>query len=184
MPNICKKCVATHKQPGFNHIFITNDNYYHCKYVDDCIKAKHYAKASDYLRIYYLYHNGWIYMDTDSEIIKPLDKFLKHDFFVCEEENRFIANGVIWAKKWHPLLDNYLKTIENNFIGSGDLVFTQGVYLFTELVKYSIWSPDITIYPAEWFLPYNHQSGVTNITENSHCLHHYTKLWLPVDSPK
>lgn len=179
MPDIVKQCVETHRsQPGFNHIWINNDNYHRCKYVDECIAEGRYGKASDYLRLYYLEKHGGIYMDADSLIMKSLDGVLHDEMFVCMEENQFIANGVIGAIQHHPLLKHYMGVIERNFIGGGELVFQQGVYLFTELVKHSHFTPGIKIYPAEWFLPYNHQSKVTNITENTLCMHYYLNSWI------
>lgn len=179
MPDIAKECVETHwNQPGFNNIWINNDNYYRCRYVDECIEAGRFGKASDYLRLHYLEKYGGIYMDADSKILKPLDRFLEHEMFVCQEENMFIANGIIGAVPHHPLIQHYIKLIEENFRGGGALVFQPGVYLLTELVKHSQWTPGVTIYPPEWFLPYNHQSKVTNITENTHCFHYYLNSWI------
>lgn len=179
MPETAHECVQTHhNQPGFNHIWINNNNYHRCTYVDECIEAGRYGKASDYLRLYYLEKHGGIYMDADSKILKPLDRFLEHEMFVCEEENMFIANGIIGAVPHHPMIQHYMGLIERNFRGGGELVFQPGMYLWTELVKYSKWSPGITVYPAEWFLPYNHQSQVENVTENTHCYHYYFGSWI------
>jgi len=90
----------------------------------------------------------------------------------------FIANGIVGSVANHPMIETYLNIVSTNFIGSGDLVFQPGMYLWTELVKYSKWSPNIKIYPADWFLPYNHQSKQTKITENTHTMHFYLKSWL------
>lgn len=183
MPELAKECVATHKQEGYNHIWIDNSNYVRgIRYVDECMEAGNYGKASDYLRLYYLYEHGGIYMDADSKIIKPLDDVLDHEMFVCEEENMFVANGIIGAVPHHPMLKHYMGIIDRNFLGSGELVFQPGMYLWTELVKYSEWTPRIKVYPAEWFLPYNHQTKVTKITENTHCIHFYFKSWKPTIS--
>lgn len=179
MPDMAKECVETHhKQPGFEHVWINNNNYHRCTYVDECIEAGRYGKASDYLRLYYLEKFGGIYMDADSKILKPLDRFLEHEMFVCEEENMFIANGIIGAVPHHPMIQHYLGLIERNFRGGGELVFQPGMYLWTELVKYSKWTPGITIYPAEWFLPYNHQTKQEKVTENTHCYHYYFGSWV------
>lgn len=184
MPELAKECVATHKQPGFEHIWITNDNYHHCKYVDECISAGNYGKASDYLRLYYLYEHGGIYMDADSKIVKALDGVLDHEMFVCEEENMFIANGIIGAVPKHPMIKHYMNLIETNFIGSGNLVFQPGMFLFTELVKHSEWTKGIKIFPATWFLPYNHQNKTMNITNNTHTVHYYLNSWLKEQTKK
>ena len=89
-----------------------------------------------------------------------------------EEENQFVANGIVGAIPHHPLIKHYLGLIERNFIGSGELVFQQGVYLWTELTKHSEWSKGVKLYPPDWFLPYNHQTKQTNITENTHTMHY------------
>ena len=184
MPDRIKECSKTHDPEWYNHIHITNDNYYHCKYVSECIEAKRFWKACDYLRMYYLYKYGGVYIDMDTTILRPFDDVLDNIMFVCQEENQFIANGIVWSIPEHPLLAHYLKTVEDNFIGSGDLVFQPGMYLWTELVKYSKWTPEIKIYPADWFLPYNHQTWVTNITKNSHTNHFYLGSWLSENTPK
>lgn len=179
MPDIAKECVDTHsQQPGFNHIWINNDNYYRCRYVDECVNAGLFGKASDYLRMWYLKELGGIYLDADTKILKPLDRFLEHEMFVCQEENMFVANGIVGAVAHHPMLEHYLGVVERNFRGAGESIFMPGMYLWTELVKHSQWTPGITVYPPEWFLPYNHQSKVTNITENTHCMHFYLTSWI------
>lgn len=177
MPELIQNCIASQKIEGYEHILIDNSNYYHCKYVDECVSAEKWGKAADYLRMHYLL-NGGIFLDADTAIIKPFDDVLNNTMFVCEEENKFIANGIIGVVPNHPMIKHYLNIVETNFIGSGDLVFQPGMYLWTELVKYSKWSADITIYPTDWFLPYNHQNNITTITENTHTMHYYLKSWL------
>lgn len=49
-------------------------------YVSEAISAKKWAFASDYLRLYALYHHGGIYLDTDVQITNSLNPFLHHDF--------------------------------------------------------------------------------------------------------
>jgi mannosyltransferase OCH1-like enzyme len=178
MPNLIKECIESQKIPSYEHILIDNSNYYHCPYVDQCVAAQKWGKAADYLRMYYLLQGG-IFLDADTRVIKPFDDILDNEMFVCEEENGFIANGIVGVIPNHPMLRHYLKTVEDNFIGGGDLVFQPGMYLWTELVKHSQWNSSIKIYPSDWFLPYNHQTGVTKITDNTHTYHFYLKSWLP-----
>lgn len=183
MPDIVKRCVATHKLEGYEHIWIDNgsiiDDEFKSDYYHECISVGNWGKLSDYLRICYLEKYGGIYLDADTEIIrKNFDALLNDKIFVCEEENMFIANGIIGSIPKHPMLTHYKGVIERNFRGGGELVFQPGMYLWTELVKYSEWSKDVKIYPAEYFLPYNHQSGVTKVTENTYTQHYYLKSWM------
>lgn len=182
MPELIKKCMATHKLEGYEHIWIDNgsiiDYEFKTDYYHECISVGNWGKLSDYLRICYLWKYGGIYLDADTEVLRHFDDVLNNELFCCEEENKFIANGIIGAERNHPMLAHYKKLIEDNFLGTGDLVFQPGMFLFTELVKHSEWTPGIKIYPAEWFLPYNHQSGETKVTENTHCMHYYLKSWI------
>lgn len=187
MPEIVKKCTATHKLEGWEHMWIDNGSLvpeeFKTQYFHECLAANHWGKLSDYLRICYLWKFGGIYLDADSEIIrKNWDGLLRDKIFVCEEENMFIANGIIGAEAGHPMLLHYKELIEQNFRGGGDLVFQPGMYLWTELVKYSEWSRDVKIYPAEYFLPYNHQNNTTKVTPNTYMTHYYLKSWLKKNS--
>lgn len=37
---------------------------------------------------------------------------------------------------------------------------------------------NITIYPKEYFCPFNDQTGVLNKTENTYAIHWYSKTWM------
>jgi len=179
MPDLVKKCVATHKLDGYEHLWIDNSNYHEfdCPYLDECMAASNWGKASDYIRMAALEKYGGVYLDGDCIVIKPFDDVLSDDLFVCEEANYFIANGIIGSIPHHPLIQEYLGKLTRNFRGSGELVFQPGMGLWTECIKQGPWVNQIKIYPADWFLPYNHQTGVTNITHNTHTNHLYLKSW-------
>lgn len=179
MPQLVKECVATHKLEGYEHMWIDNSNYHHCKYVDECVSAGLWGKATDYLRMYYLEQHGGIYLDADTEILKPFDDVLDTQMFVCEEHNYFLANGIVGSVAHHPVLVEYIKTVDENFIGSGALVFQPGMFLWTDLIKQGPHRDKVKIYSPEWFLPYNHQTGETITTENTHTMHYYLKSWIP-----
>jgi len=180
IPDLVKKCVATHKLDGYEHLWIDNSNYqeFSCTYLDECIEAKLFGKASDYIRIAALEKYGGVYLDADAEVLKTFDDVLDNSIFACQEPNGFVANSIIGAEANHPLLKHYLGVMERNFRGGGELVFQPGMYLWTELIKHSEWTPWVRIYPSDWFLPYDHQSGVTNVTENTHTMHYYLKSWI------
>lgn len=54
-------------------------------FVSEACSVKKWAFAADYIRIYSLFVEGGIYLDTDVIIKKRLDKFLVHDFFTSVE---------------------------------------------------------------------------------------------------
>ena len=182
MPDLVEKCLATHYQilPDYEHEHITLEN---CdmssKYVRDCIDAKRWVKASDFLRMHYLYMYGGIYLDADTEVLKSFDDLLDNKFFVCVEHSGTYANGIVGAEAGHPLLGMYLDRIENNFLGSGDLIFEPGIRAFTDLIFIANREQlGIKIYDTDYFFPYDHGTGEVKITENTHTFHHYMKSWI------
>lgn len=70
------------------------------QFFHEAIQAKKWAFASDYLRLYVLYHFGGLYFDTDLEVTANLDCFLSHDFFCgFENDNRSPQTALLGAKK-------------------------------------------------------------------------------------
>ena len=68
-------------------------------WVKQAIEKKMWAFAADYIRLYALYTEGGIYMDTDVEVRRPFDDFLEYGFFsACEvfpkmeQENRHLLD--------------------------------------------------------------------------------------------
>ena len=49
-------------------------------YVQEAVKARKWAFAADYIRMYALYTEGGFYFDSDVLVTKPFDEFLGYDF--------------------------------------------------------------------------------------------------------
>ena len=77
-------------------------------YVAKAYKAKKYAFVSDYVRLFALYNEGGIYLDTDVELQKDFSPFLKKSFFAGFENNVMVNLAVFGAEKNCPLLKNML----------------------------------------------------------------------------
>lgn len=56
-------------------------------YVQEAIKARKWAFAADYIRMYALYTEGGIYLDSDVMVLKPFDDFLHFSFFSSLEHH-------------------------------------------------------------------------------------------------
>lgn len=78
-------------------------------YVKEAYEAKKYAFVSDYVRLWVLYNNGGIYLDTDYKILKPLDDFLNCNLFMGNENDDFIGTAIIGAEKGHWLIKQWLE---------------------------------------------------------------------------
>ncbi len=179
LPTKISSYIASQHIKGWEHRLITLEN---CPrgipYVDAAIEAHKWVKAADYLRLWLLYNEGGVYLDADMEVLQDFDDLREHGMFVCVEPNRFVANSVIGSAKEHPTLARAMETMDKEFKGDDDLVFESGMETWTKTV-YASSNQDIKLLPADFFFPYNHQTGETKITNNTRTIHHYMKSWKP-----
>ena len=75
-------------------------------------KAKKWAYVSDYIRMYALYNEGGIYLDTDNLVLESLDKFLDNRAFVGFENKDYPYTAAFGCEKGHPLLKKVLDYYE------------------------------------------------------------------------
>ena len=57
------------------------------RYAQQAYAAKKYAFVSDYARLVVLYRYGGIYLDTDVELVRPLDELLEYKGFIGMEHS-------------------------------------------------------------------------------------------------
>jgi mannosyltransferase OCH1-like enzyme len=57
-------------------------------WIEEAVSVKKWAFASDYIRMYALYNEGGIYLDTDVFVKRRFDRFLGHTFFTAIEYNK------------------------------------------------------------------------------------------------
>ena len=97
-------------------------------YVRQAYDNRKFAFVTDFVRLFALYTEGGIYMDTDVEILKPLDGFLHHHAFSSFENNNSITTGLMASEKggeWvKTLLDEYGFT-ENDFALAAALILIE-----------------------------------------------------------
>lgn len=83
-----------------------DDNYDYTKnrYMEEAYKAGAWAFVSDYVRLEVIHEYGGVYLDTDVELLKPLDDFLYEEAFAaCNAEGR-ISLGLGFGAKSHMAL--------------------------------------------------------------------------------
>ena len=57
-----------------------------CEYVKEAYQSKQYAFVSDYVRLYVLYHEGGLYLDTDYEVLKNFEDLLNEELVLSFEK--------------------------------------------------------------------------------------------------
>lgn len=159
------------------------------QYVREAYENKKWAFVTDYVRLKTLYDYGGIYMDTDVEVIKPLDKFLSLPAFSGYEGDNRIPTGIIGAAKGNKWIGELLKDYnERKFIKQdGSFDMTTNVQLITDKTKilYNIElnntkqeTPDFFLYPFEWFCAKSLYTGKIIKTNNTYTIHHFSGSWM------
>lgn len=156
-------------------------------FLKECLERKLWAFLSDYFRMKVLYENGGIYLDTDMQIIKSLDEFLKDDFFIGLESEDVISAGIIGAVPHNEVVKDimnfYKQDIWNEPIYTIPSIITRVLkkkYSFelkNEII--SIKDGDIKIYPSNYFYPYHftEEFQYSKITEKTYGIHWWGKSW-------
>lgn len=90
MPPIVKDCIASWKRcmPDYEYRLwdLEAIQEIDAPFLKEALAARKWAFAADYVRLYALYHEGGIYLDTDVMVYKPLDEFLHHEVFIGQED--------------------------------------------------------------------------------------------------
>lgn len=129
-------------------------------FVKEAIELKKYAFLSDYFRLVVLYEFGGVYMDTDVEMLKPLESFLDCNLFMGYLFDCSLGTAVIGCSKGNPIMkvllnnmkDEYEKT--KQFTVSNDWMtkyFIENIDGFELSGKRQTLSDGIEIYPRNYF---------------------------------
>ena len=101
--DLAKKCIDSWKKkcPDYQIIEWNEENFDITtnEYVYEAYMNKKWAFVSDFVRIFALYNNGGIYLDTDVEILKNMDEFLCNTTFFGFETIDKVSTGIIGAQK-------------------------------------------------------------------------------------
>ena len=128
-------------------------------------------------------------MDTDVEVVKSLDTFLSKKAFVGFEGTEWVGTNIIGAEKGNHVIEEFLNLYNDlTFIyNDNSLNATTNVERFTALLsinhnlkinglKQEL--DNITIYPTDYFCPYDYINGKLTQTKNTHSIHWYSQSWI------
>lgn len=176
-----------------------------CRWVEEAFKAKKYAFAADYIRLYAVYNYGGIYLDSDVEVLNRFDNLLHLPYFLGEESFKHrveiaafgAEKGTEWVKE---CLDYYEGRHFVKEDGSYDIKVVPDIVCETILPKYKmnhiakiedfvfdkkIWN----VFPNDWFCANVHINQDDElpqyiISPNTYCVHHFTNSWITVNKLK
>ena len=192
MPKLAEKCLKSWKKfcPDYEIVCWNEDNFdiNENRYAREAYDAKKWAFVSDYVRLKVLYENGGIYLDTDVELIKPLDKLIENGGFMGFDDNGIVSTGLGFAcEKGNELVGRLLKDYEDiSFIlpdGSYDLTPCPDrntktlAELGMDLENKDQIFMGIKMLPEDYLCPVQYYTGNKVITKNTYSIHHFCASW-------
>ena len=191
-PKSVLKCIESWKRfcPDYEIIEWNESNFdiSQLPYMQQAYEAKKYAFVSDVARLIVIYNQGGIYMDTDVEVIKPLDDLLNNKAYMSFENNDNINTGQgFGAEAGLPIIKEHIDVYKNASFLNDD-----GTFNTTACTKYTTAFltdnglkkdgmqqviGDLTIYPADYFNPYDSITGRLKKTKNTYSIHWYDASW-------
>jgi hypothetical protein len=192
-PPLVLRCIESWRRfaPDFTIMEWNEDNFdvNALPFARDAYADKKYAFVSDYARGKILWEQGGVYLDTDMQLLKPLEPFLADDFFAGFEPGDFVAAGIIGAGPGDPMVGEYLRYFETAVYWNedGSRYSSSNVPMLTALLEARGLRrdntrqrlPGISVYPSSVFYPLDYRTGKTRVQEDTVTLHHYAALWLP-----
>ena len=138
LPPIAEKCLKSWQKycPDYE-LKLWNEKTFDIRcndYVKEAYEAKKFAFVTDYVRLWAIYHYGGIYMDTDVEVLKPLDRFLVHPAFSGFEGPQRIPTGIMASEKHGKWAGQELEYYQNRHFlkEDGTLDLTTNVTIITD----------------------------------------------------
>lgn len=167
-----------------------------CIWVKEAFEAKKYAFAADYIRLYALYTEGGIYLDSDVEVLKPFDDLLELPYFLGKENVSNCIEAATMGSEPHATwskdcLDYYK---EKHFLGSAEhkegkplpqvihkiLSDKYGIIDINSPLDFDKEKTTIQVLPTSFFSPKNYISQKKQVTNNTYSIHHFAGSWAPL----
>ena len=192
MPELAVKCIESwHKyMPDYEYklwnedIFDIDSN----QYVKEAYESGKYAFVTDYVRLFALYQEGGIYMDTDVEVLKPYDDLMDLTGFIGFEGTKYspVGTGTMACLPGSEWALEQMKAYEGiHFInedGSYDLM-TNPTRITARMCRGGFIQngkeqdyKDMHVFPVEYFCP-RQTTGELFFTEKTYCDHHFMGSW-------
>ena len=188
-------CIASWKKhlPDWTFVEWNEDNFDFSAwpYAVEAYERKKYAFVSDIARLYALYNEGGVYLDTDVELLQPLEPFLEHPAFGGYEQGKYLTTGLLGAEKGSTLVKELLGIYEGKHYiqpdGSEDLTtnvrritdYMVSAHAFPKDDAFLVIDGVISVYPSEVFSPLDPKSRKLRRTGKTVAIHHYLASWEP-----
>lgn len=160
------------------------------QYIYEAYKNKKWAFVSDYVRIDVVNKFGGIYLDTDVEILKPLDELLHFRGFIGFENAGLVATGLGFGSSGKSeILEEILSCYQKReFLNSdGEMDLTPCPIIETQVLeKFGLKKNNcmqeigsgFMVFPTTFFGGINLGTRQMEKEEYSYSVHHYAGTWM------
>ena len=200
LPEIIQKCINSWKKflPDYEIVrwdlkrFPLEKNIW----VKQAYENRKYAFAADYIRLYALYAEGGIYLDSDVEVLKSFDNLLDLPYFICKENSpQGIEAATIGAEKGCQWIGDCLKYYYGRyFINASGKLNTRVLPSIMKEVICSTYNLEevssplqitkdadkVFLLPCDYFSPKNYVTKKIKVTSNTYSIHHFAGTWQPL----
>ena len=211
LPALAKKCIASWQRimPDYEIKRWDESNYNFKKneFMAKTYTQKKWAFVPDYARLDIIYNYGGIYLDTDVEVLKRFDEFLKYPAFCGFESEHFIALGLgFGAEKGNKIIKELMRSYENLDLKISEKILNQAS-LYTKIntekwqkescvpspllqTQYLVENYNLKqnntrqsldsmeVFPSSYFCPRN-EVNIPLKTKTAYSVHWYNASWLP-----
>lgn len=190
-PELAIRCIESWKKfsPDYELVEWNEDNFdiTSNKYVEEAYKHRKFAFVSDYVRLWAMYNHGGIYMDTDVEVLKPLDEYLHHEGVSGFENSSQIPTGLMACREGFPLFGELLSFYNTaQFVNeNGTLNLTTNVETITNMLLKHGFKPTgefqvvdgFAIYPQNVFCPDHTKLYDKKYMKDTATIHFFAGSW-------
>ena len=160
-----------------------------CAFCNEALAKRSWAFASDYGRCDVLFQYGGIYLDSDVELVRPLDDLLYDEGFMCFESNAGVDPGSgMGAVAKHSIMRDIRERYHGlHYVDEYGNVYQPNIMnLYTDVLKkYGLKSGSqyqrvngFAIYPPLVFSPYSYMTFRTQPYDNVYAIHHWVSSWV------
>ena len=139
--NLIKQCIDSWKKycPDYQLIEWNESNFdINCNpYVKAAYEDKKWAFVSDYARLYIVYNQGGVYLDTDVLLHNGIDELLKNSCWMASDDVRYISTELgFGAEKGNWLIKAIMEAYEGYEYPSGTNVTRDTVVIEKQLSEW------------------------------------------------
>lgn len=182
LPALVRKCIGSWKKYAPDYairLWNEENSPMDHPYVQEMYRQKKWAFVSDYIRFWALEREGGVYLDTDMELLKPIDSFLSNKVFVGKSKRGDIESSIIGAQAHDPFIQSALAFYDQDTEFS--IRNTSPIVIEKTLASGTF--SDVHVYEPGYFHPCNEGERCDEKDlSGAYGRHHWAESWVPFAS--